>query len=381
MKKLNIPVPTWIRTNEQLAEQCFTWLQAPYLAVDTEFIRTRTFYPEAGLLQVADAQGSYLIDPLLIDDWQPLVQVLTHPLVVKVFHACPEDLEVCRRLMGVFPEPMADTQLAAAYAGLGSSLSYQSLLEQTLNIHLPKEETRSDWLQRPLSEKQITYATADVHYLHKVYPKLMQQLKQLEREHWLVEDCERIIKQALEAEKPDNYYPRIKQSWRLREQELFLLKQLSLWREKQARLENMPRNHVVDSQTLWNMARFKTATKDAMFKAGMRGQEWQAYGPELMELVKQVLRIDASAWPKPLNKPLPVEVAFQLKDVKKLVKARAEQLQISADLLANKKSLEALMRSGMKQQDYRLPPLLQGWRKAEIGQQLLSFLQSSNSYV
>lgn len=381
MKKLSIPEPIWITTNSHLADKCLDWLQAPYLAVDTEFIRTKTFYPEAGLLQIADKHGSYLIDPLLITEWQPLIEVFTHPLVVKVFHACLEDLEVCRRLLGVFPEPLADTQLAAAYAGMGSSLSYQKVLEESLGLHLPKEETRSDWLRRPLSSQQVSYATADVHFLYKVYPKLLQRLKELQREHWLNEDCQWLLKQALEAEKPENYYKRIKQGWRLRAQELFLLKHLSLWREKVARQENRPRNHVIDGQVLWNMARFKTTTKESLLRAGVTAEEWRRYGQDLLELLTQVVKIDSSAWPNTLNKPLPIDVAFQLKDVKALVKERAAELQITPDLLANKKSLEKLMRSGLRQQEYRLPPLLQGWRKAEIGQQLLTFLQQSTDHV
>lgn len=381
MKKLNIPNPIWIVDNQQLADICLDWLQAPFLAVDTEFIRTKTFYPEAGLIQVADAKACYLIDPLTISHWQPLIDVFTHPLVVKVFHACPEDLEVCRHVLGVFPEPLADTQLAAAYAGLGGGLGFQRLLEETLGMHLPKEETRSDWLSRPLSENQISYATADVYYLHKIYPKLMQSLKKLEREHWLNEDCERILKNALEAEKPESYYTRIKQGWRLKPQELFLLKQLSLWREKQARKEDIPRNHVIDGQVLWNVARFKVAHKEGMLKSGMRSQQWHKYGEELVELVSQVLKIDSSAWPKPLNKPLSPEMAFQFKDLKNLVKERAEQLEVPAELLANKKSLEVLLRSGMMTQDYQLPPLLRGWRKEEIGQELLTFLQAQPSHV
>lgn len=375
MKKLNIPEPIWIRSNQQLKEQCADWLQAPFLAVDTEFIRTKTFYPEAGLLQVADATHSYLIDPLSIDDWQPLVEVFTHPLVVKVFHACPEDLEVCRRLLGVFPEPLADTQLAAAYAGLGAGLGFQRLLEEVLNIHLPKEETRSDWLQRPLTEQQVRYAVADVHFLYKVYPKLLQKLKELGRLHWLHEDCERILKQAGEAEKPENYYTRIKQGWRLRAQELFMLKQLSLWREHQARLENVPRNRVIDGQVLWNMARHKTATKEQMLRAGMHPNEFKRYGDKLLELTEQILKIDQSAWPKPLNKPLAPEDAFKFKDLKNFVKERAEQLQIPAELLANKKALESLLRSGLNGRPAKLPKLLEGWRYKEVGQPLLELLQ------
>lgn len=380
MKKLNIPEPHWIVDNQALQEICADWLRAPYIAVDTEFIRTKTFYPEAGLIQVADAQGCYLIDPLSITEWQPLIEVFTHPLVVKVFHACAEDLEVCRHLLGIFPAPLADTQLAAAYVGLGSSLGYQGLLQASLNVHLPKEETRSDWMQRPLTAKQISYAVADVHFLYKIYPKLLQRLKELDRLPWLHEDSNRLVKLAEEAEKPENYFSKIKQGWRLREQQLFLLKQLSLWRELQARQENVPRNYVVDSQVLWNMAHTKAASKEQMLRAGMSQQEFARYGKALLELTEQALKVESSAWPKQLNKPLSPEDSFRYRDLKNIVRQQAESLGVPAELLANKKSLETLLRSGFNNKPYKLPKSLEGWRLKHIGQPLLQFLESKVTY-
>ena len=159
-----------------LAQHCAAWQQLPFVALDTEFMRVDTFYPIAGLLQVGDGERAYLIDPLLIRDWQPFAALLENPALLKVLHACSEDLEVLLRLTGSLPAPLFDTQLAAAYLNLGFSMGYSRLVQAVLGIELPKGETRSDWLQRPLSETQVSYAAEDAVHLAEVYRQLAPQL-------------------------------------------------------------------------------------------------------------------------------------------------------------------------------------------------------------
>ncbi len=149
--------------------QCQAWRQQPFVALDTEFMRVDTFYPIAGLLQASTGEGAWLIDPLCIDDWTPLAALLDDRGVTKVLHACSEDLEVLLRLTGSLPAPLFDTQLAAAYLNLGFSMGYSRLVQAVLGLELPKGETRSDWLQRPLSETQVSYAAEDVQHLAEVY--------------------------------------------------------------------------------------------------------------------------------------------------------------------------------------------------------------------
>jgi hypothetical protein len=157
----------WIRDNDSLGQHCAEWQHLPFVALDTEFMRVDTFYPIAGLIQIGDGERAYLIDPLTIDNWQPLAALLENPAVVKVLHACSEDLEVLLRLTGSLPAPLFDTQLAAAYLNLGFSMGYSRLVKEVLDLDLPKGETRSDWLQRPLSETQISYAAEDAHIWRK----------------------------------------------------------------------------------------------------------------------------------------------------------------------------------------------------------------------
>ncbi|NTY57428.1 ribonuclease D, partial [Pseudomonas sp. UMC631] len=177
----------WIRDDASLAQQCRDWKQRPYLALDTEFMRVDTFYPEAGLVQVGDGERAWLIDPLLIRDWSPFAEVLEASSVVKVFHACGEDLEVFQRLTGSLPQPLFDTQLAAAYLGMAHSMGYSKLVLEILGLDLPKDETRSDWLQRPLTDMQVRYAAEDVQHLAEVYVKLAPRLPE-HKLAWLLAD-------------------------------------------------------------------------------------------------------------------------------------------------------------------------------------------------
>lgn len=377
MNENDIPKPVWITTNTELENSCKHWLAEPYLALDTEFIRTNTFYPIAGLFQVADSQQCYLIDPLLIDDWQAFRTVLCAPAVVKVFHACSEDLEVCRHLTGLLPSPLADTQIAASLTGIGSNVGFQRLLEELLDIHLPKEETRSNWLQRPLADKQVVYAVADVYFLYQIYPKLIEKLEELERKQWLMEDCQKLLEQSERADQPEYYFTRFKQMWKLKPQQLFLLKELSGWREHQARLENIPRNNVIDSDSLWNMAFYKAQTKEQMIQSGVKPYAARKYNEELLPLIEQWLKVEPSQWPQPTPRPLSIGAGKYYKAIKKTVLAQAERLNIPAEMLAGKKSLELLLRSGYPQGTFVLPRGLLGWREQVVGSQLINQLETA----
>ena len=195
----------WIRDDVSLAQHCAAWQQLPFVALDTEFMRVDTFYPIAGLLQVGDGQRAYLIDPLLIRDWQPFAALLENPALLKVLHACSEDLEVLLRLTGSLPAPLFDTQLAAAYLNLGFSMGYSRLVQAVLGIELPKGETRSDWLQRPLSETQVSYAAEDAVHLAEVYRQLAPQLS-AEKTAAVLEDGAELISNMRREVLPEELY-------------------------------------------------------------------------------------------------------------------------------------------------------------------------------
>merc|ERR1712000_581770 len=236
-------------------------------------------------------------------------------------------LEVCQQLTGVMPTPLSDSQLGGALAGLGGIMGFQRIVKEILNINLPKEETRSDWLKRPLREEQIEYAVADVHYLYRLYPKLMSRLKKLNRQNWLAEECERLLRTLAKNDNAANYYRRVKLAWKLRPQELLILKQLVLWREQEARTRDVPRNKVVDDNTLWNIA-------------GMKPLAVREDGKELLQIVAEGLAVDKDLLPKQLDRPLSPQAGQWLKLMKETVNAKAEVLEIPPELLARKKALE-----------------------------------------
>lgn len=377
--RLKIPTPAWITNTEQLARECAFWQGEGYIALDTEFIRTDTFYPIAGLIQVADSRGCYIIDPLCIDDWSAFANVLQHPLVVKSLHACAEDIEVFRCLCDCVPAPLCDTQLAAGFLGFGPTLGFQSMVKHILNVNLDKEETRSDWLKRPLSDAQVHYATADVHYLYRAYPKLMAKLKLLGRDHWLVEDCDRLVRLAQQPDNPAGYYQRVKMGWKLRGQEQFVLQQLAIWRERTARSGNVPRARISNDETLLKLSRSKPTNADDLRKAGLGAHMVDEQGEAVLMCIQQALGIDRAHWPKPLPKPLSTHAGSWYKHMKHAVSEKAEVLAIPPEYLARKKALEDVLRSGYPRGPYRLPDILSGWRKAEIGEYLIAILTEQST--
>ena len=244
----------WIRDNDSLGQFCAQWQQLPFVALDTEFMRVDTFYPIAGLLQIGDGVRAYLIDPLTIDNWQPLAALLENPAVLKVLHACSEDLEVLLRLTGSLPAPLFDTQLAAAYLNLGFSMGYSRLVSEVLGIDLPKGETRSDWLQRPLSETQISYAAEDAVHLAELFTVLRPRLSD-DKYAWVLEDGAELVAALRREVEPESLYRDVKLAWKLAPQQLAVLRELCAWREREARARNQPRNRILREHSLWPLAR------------------------------------------------------------------------------------------------------------------------------
>ncbi len=363
--------PTWVATHQELAELCQRWRRQAAVAVDTEFMRSQTFYPHAGLLQVGDGSGCYLIDPLAIEDLSPLAELFNDPGVVKVIHACSEDLEVFRHRLGVLPDPLFDTQVAAAFAGYGFSVGYAGLVKAVLGVEVPKGETRSDWMQRPLSQSQLHYAALDVAYLLVVYGKLLQSLKTDQRLAWVQRDCADIVAAARENQIPQDYYKKVKLAWKLNPEELSILQQLCLWREQQARARDLPRNRLMKEAALWEMARNKPrSVKQLLQLEGMPSRTAKDDGETLLELVARGR--EARSLPEALPRPLPPEQGDLLKALKARVRLEAEVLGVPPEVLVRKKDYEALVRSGMDVGEYRLPDRLNGWRRPVIGDTLLS---------
>ncbi len=374
VNKLN-EAPIWVDSDAVLADLCERWQQQAAIAVDTEFMRTSTFYPIAGLIQIGDGYNIYLIDPLAVSDVGPLAALMANPRVVKVFHACSEDMEVFARLLDCCPTPVFDTQIAAAYTGVGLSLGYAALLEQMLGIALDKGETRSDWLQRPLSVSQKTYAALDVAHLLLIYGKLLARLKDLGRLDWVLSDCAELQGNYLANQQPERFYLRIKNAWRLSAPELSVLKCLSLWREQVARNQDVPRNRVLKEAVLIAVAKAKPKHMAQLAAVdGMSASIAREHGDHLLQLVADGLAQGNKT--ERLPGPLPKSLGDLLKDLKHIVQQTAEALDLPPSLLVSKKDYDYLMRSVQAGQQVQLPQRLLQWRKALVGDALLDCISA-----
>lgn len=364
----------WIRDNVSLAQHCAAWRQLPFVAVDTEFMRVDTFYPIAGLIQIGDGERAFLIDPLEISDWRPFAGLLEDTAVVKVLHACSEDLEVFQHLTGSLPAPLFDTQLAAGYLNLGFSMGYSRLVMAVLNIDLPKDATRSDWLQRPLTELQVQYAAADVIHLAEVYRVLAPQLEP-QKLAWLLEDgAEQIVNLRREV-LPEELYRESKLGWKLSRQQLAVLRELYAWRERQARQRNQARNRVIREHSLWPLARTQPDNLADLAKIeDMHPRTVRQDGETLLKLIKSAGQIAVADWPEPLPEPLPADASTLLKKLRAVGQAEAERQGIVVELMLRKKHLEQLLKSGYPNGPYSLPDGLRGWRRELMGAALLAAL-------
>ena len=367
----------WICDNDSLGQHCAEWQKLPFVALDTEFMRVDTFYPIAGLIQICDAERAYLIDPLTIDNWQPLSALLENQSVVKVLHACSEDLEVLLRLTGSLPVPLFDTQLAAAYLNLGFSMGYSRLVKDVLDIDLPKGETRSDWLQRPLSETQVSYAAEDALHLAQVYTQLQPRLSE-QKYGWVLEDGAELVANLRREVDPYEVYRESKLAWKLSRAELAVLREVCAWREREARARDVPRNRVVREHALWPLAKTQPDNLVSLARIeDMHPRTVRHDGEFLLKLIKDTAGVPPEQWPPAVPEPLPVEAAALIKRLRAIGQAEAERLDMAAELMLRKKTLEALVKSGYPQGPYQLPDSLRGWRRERMGQALLDCLATA----
>lgn len=360
----------WIADDAALAAHCVQWSQLPAdaaLALDTEFVRETTFFPIPGLLQV-DADGAqFLIDPLRVTDWQPLRDLFAATMP-KVLHACGEDLEVFQQLLGAVPQPLYDTQVGAALAGIGSGLGYQALVQQVLGVQVDKEHTRSNWLQRPLSAEQCHYAALDVAHLPAVFDHLRERLQALGRFEWWREEGERALRQSRSVVAPEDYYRKLSAGFRLQGRQVLALKELCAWRERMARERNVPRGRILKDPEILEIAKRLPSNSNELARVpDLDSQRRVAQADAVLTLLREVAGADEAQIPPPVDAPLPREWNGRLSRLRDIVATRAAELGLPAEILARKRDCERVLL------DRALPETLGGWRKNIIGDELLAF--------
>lgn len=355
----------WVSSDAQLQDAVAAWDDV--LALDTEFIRTNTFFPLPGLYQVASAGQVYLIDPLAIEDWTPFVDVLSRSDVVKIMHACQEDLELLHHHLGVVLSGLFDTQFAHAFVSDQFSLSYARLVEARLGVSLDKHETRSDWLARPLSDKQIAYAVEDVVHLEALYDGLREDLESAGKIAWCMEEMS--ARASYKVPEPRQYFKNMKKAWHLAPQQLAVLQELCAWREAKAVSENVPRNRVVWDEHLLQFAQVEQLDMGEISASMPRGIAHK-YGPEL--IMSHVSGTQQTLLPQPLARPLTSSQGAIVKRLKEAGAEVARELSLAPELLCRKRELEDCVRHFLAHQT--LSPTFLSWRKPLVGGRYLSLI-------
>lgn len=318
---------------------------APYLALDTEFLRDQTYWPKLCLIQVAAPGIAAIIDPLSDGiDLAPFYELLKKPGTVKVFHAARQDIEIFQQKGGVIPHPLFDSQIAAMVCGYGDAASYETLARKIAHVEIDKSSRFTDWSRRPLTNKQLEYALADVTHLRTIYEKLSEQLRQTHRESWIAEETSALQNPALYAMDPAQAWKRLKARTSSK-RFLAMLSSLAAWREREAQTRDIPRGRVLKDEALLEIAAHPPDGADALerIRAIPKGFGNSRMGKSLLEAVEagRTAPPPADIEPeKPRRKREPSQAAIDL--LKTLLRLRAEEAEVAPRLIANADDIESI---------------------------------------
>jgi len=364
----------YINTPDQLAKLCEQIKKEPWLALDTEFLREKTYYPKFCLLQIATPEWVACIDPIALPKLDALFEEIYNPAIVKVFHSCRQDLEIFYQLTGKLPAPIFDTQVAAPLLGFQDNPGYAMLVSSLLSINLNKAHTRADWSKRPLTEAEIEYAADDVIYLCQIYQIMVQKLTELGRIDWLKHDFAELEDPALYTVAPEKAWFKIKGKNKLTGKQLSIIQSLAQWREKTAQSEDRPKSWLLRDELLFDLAKLQPETVEQL--ANVRGINERAvnrYGKELCQLItaaKNRAPLPLHEKDRPAKKTQQQEAILDI--LTALVRIRAEENSLNPTILASRKDLEVLL---FNDDDDDECPILHGWRFTMAGRELVGLLK------
>lgn len=340
------------------------------IALDTEFIREKTYYAKLCLVQIAAGEHIACIDPLAIENLEPLWERLESPETLVLLHAGRQDLEVIFQASGRIPEPVFDTQIAAALCGYGDQTGYGALVKTVLDIELDKSMSRADWARRPLPADALDYAADDVRHLHALHEHLVARLAALGRESWLAPELAGLTNPAHYSPDPAEAWRRIRGTARLKPKEIAILKSLAEWREQEAMRLDRPRQWLLKDDTLVFLA--QRPPRNTAELAAVRGIDERFVGHNGEALVHLIAHARNSVPPEdlPVDKPrlTPAQEA-QTDLLMAALRAIAEENSLAPASIANRKELERLVR-GERELD-----VLSGWRRAAAGERLLDIAE------
>jgi ribonuclease D len=359
-----MPDAIWIDRDDELPALAQTLESQAWIGVDTEFLRERTFFPKLCLLQLAAGGRIWCVDTLRIGSLDPLIPALTAAVARKVIHAARQDLEAVYLSAKRVITPVFDTQIAAGCIGLKPQAGYAELVKTLLDVTVPKGQTRTDWSKRPLTREQLEYAADDVLYLGDVASHLLLRLRELGREHWVLEDCLALEDKRLYEPDPAQAWGRLRGLAQLAPQSRARAKAIAVWREKLARSRDLPRAWILSDAAIFSVAQGAVPPLNDSLAANLQGA--------LEEAAKDATDQE----PSQDARPTPEQKAM-IERLGKIVDARAAELKVSAEILAPRGELKALAfstrgtRAGAQGESHALT----GWRREEIGTRLLDAIQ------
>lgn len=359
-----------ITRTEDLGAACKALASAPFIAIDTEFMREQTFWPRLCLIQMAGDDTEVLVDSLAPElNLQPFFDLMVDESVLKVFHSGRQDIEIVHHLAGVIPHPIFDTQVAAMVCGFGEAVSYSMLVKRLLSRNLDKSSRFTDWSRRPLSERQLTYALGDVTHLRDLYPKLRAQLDKSGRASWLNEEMAVLTDPATYELHPEHAWRRLKM--RIKTQKaLAILIELASWREREAQTQDIPRARVLKDEALYDIAGQapRTAEELGSLRSLHNGFARSQRGRAVLDAVKKGLERDPATVPKlQRGEPMPPEAQAVVDLLRVLLKATAGRHGVAPKLIATSDELEQIARS-----DDADAAALRGWRRKLFGEDALA---------
>ena len=362
----------YIDTPGQLATLCEQIKKEPWLALDTEFLREKTYYPKFCLLQIATPEWVACIDPIALPQLESLFDAIYNPAIVKVFHSCRQDLEIFFQWTGKLPSPIFDTQVAAPLLGFQDNPGYAMLVSSLLSVNLNKAHTRADWSKRPLTEAELEYAADDVIYLCQIYQIMVQKLTALDRIDWLKNDFAELTNPALYKVDPETAWFKIKGKNKLTGKQLSIIQTLAQWREKIAQAEDRPKSWLLRDELLFDLAKLQPETVQELANVrGINERSVNRYGKELCQLItaaKNRPPIPLHEKDRSAKKTQQEEAILDI--LTALVRVRAEENALNPTILASRKDLEELLSNGDDE-----CPLLHGWRYTMAGKELVGLLK------
>lgn len=359
----------FIDTDAALADFCQSLVEADTLAVDTEFIREKTYYSKLCLIQIATDTQVACIDPLAIKNIDPLLDILYDPNKLKLMHAARQDMEIFYFMCKQLPCPIFDTQIAATVLGHGDQIGYSTLIEEFSGIKLDKAHARTDWQQRPLKTAQLHYAADDVRFLIQAYPTIRNKLIELSRLDWLDEDFNTLCQPALYEIKEETLWQRVSGHQRLPGNKLAIVQQLAIWREQQAKKHNRPRKWIMSDDLL--IALVKQCPNSPAELNNIRGippRLIEQHQTTLLDILASAAKLPREQWPS-----LKIIRSTKQQDavcdaVMGLLRLQAAENKISIAALATRKEIEKIVMGE------RNTPLLHGWRAELAGNAILALL-------